>query len=99
LAGAFFFSVGVGFSFFGTAVPLILKVRVGTISIVAMTGHVEYLFAASFYVADQAARERGWHPSGRTTWLKADGTMVCFICLEEQLAEVPAGATVHRIGC
>ena len=58
---------------------------------------VEYLFAASFYLADQAARKRGWRPSGRTAWQKADGTLVCFICLDEQLAEVPAGVTVHRI--
>jgi hypothetical protein len=59
---------------------------------------VEYLFAASFYIADQDARKRGWVPSGRAAWLKADGTMVCFICLEEQLAAVPAGVTVHRVG-
>jgi hypothetical protein len=62
-----------------------------------MSARVEYLFAASFYVADQAARERGWHPSGRTTWLKADGTVVCFICLDEQLAAVPAGTKIHRV--
>jgi hypothetical protein len=57
---------------------------------------VEYLFAASFYLADQAARKR-WRPSGRAAWLKADGTMVCFICLDEQLAAVPEGVTVHRV--
>jgi hypothetical protein len=58
---------------------------------------VEYLFAASFYAADQDARQRGWRPSGRAAWLKADGTTVCFICLDEQLAAVPAGVTVHRV--
>jgi hypothetical protein len=29
---------------------------------------VEYLFAPSFYLADRAARKRGWRPSGRTEW-------------------------------
>ena len=58
---------------------------------------VEYLFAPSFYLADRAARKRGWRPSGRTEWQKADGTLVCFICLDEKLAEVPAGVRVHRI--
>jgi hypothetical protein len=59
---------------------------------------VEYLYAASFYEADKEARNRGWPPSGRAAWLKSDGTTVCFMCLEEQLAAVPAGATVHRVG-
>ena len=49
-------------------------------------------------IADQAARKRGWRPSGRAAWLKSDGTMVCFICFEEQLAAVPAGARVHALG-
>ena len=61
-----------------------------------MSGAVEYLFAASFYDADQAARKLGWRPSGRATWHKADGTLVCFICLEEQLTAVPPGVKVHR---
>jgi hypothetical protein len=63
-----------------------------------MDGSVEYLFAASFYEADRAARKKGWHPCARSAWLKADGTMVCFICLQEQLAAVPAGTKVHRVG-
>jgi hypothetical protein len=58
---------------------------------------VEYLYAASFYKADQDARKRGWRPSGRAAWHKADGTIVCFICLDEQLAAVPHGVTVHRV--
>jgi hypothetical protein len=57
---------------------------------------VEYLFAVSITVADRAARKRA--PSGRAAWLKTDGTTVCFICFEEQLAAVPAGARVHRLG-
>jgi hypothetical protein len=69
-----------------------------SIDTAAMTCVVEYLYAASFYIADRAARERGWRPSGRAAWLKADGTMVCFICLDEQLAAVPDGVTVHRVG-
>jgi hypothetical protein len=63
----------------------------------SMSSTVEYLFAASLTVADQAARKKGWRPSGRAKWLKADGAMVCFICFEEQLAAVPAGAKVHRV--
>jgi hypothetical protein len=59
---------------------------------------VEYLYAAYFYEADKAARKRGWRSGGRAAWLKSDGTMVCFICLEEQLAAVPAGVEVHRAG-
>src|SRR5262245_35235704 len=59
---------------------------------------VEFLFAVSIHIADQAARKRGWRPSGRAAWLKADGTMVCFICFEEQLAGIPAGARVHKVG-
>lgn len=61
-----------------------------------MSNPVEYLFAVSVTVADCAARKKGWRPNGRTTWLKPDGTMVCFICLEEQLVAVPAGAKVRR---
>jgi hypothetical protein len=39
----------------------------------AKSGHsVEYLFAASITVADQATRKWGWRPSGRSAWLKAD---------------------------
>jgi hypothetical protein len=63
-----------------------------------MSSPVEYLFAAAFTVADQAARKQGWRPCGRAAWNKADGTSVYFICLAEQLAAVPAGATVHVIG-
>jgi hypothetical protein len=63
-----------------------------------MSNPVEYLFAASFTVADQAARKQGWRPCGRTAWNKPDGTLVYFICLAEQLAIVPAGVTVHVVG-
>jgi hypothetical protein len=59
---------------------------------------IEYLFAVSITIADQAARKKGWRPSGRAAWLKADGTMVCFICFEEQLEIVGAGQTVHVVG-
>jgi hypothetical protein len=59
---------------------------------------IEYLFAASVTIADQAARKQGWRPSGRAAWQKCDGTIVYFICFEEQLAAVPAGVTVHRVG-
>ena len=58
----------------------------------------EYLFAPSFYIADRVARERGWLPRGRAEWHKPDGTLVCFICLAEQLAMVPEGSTVHYVG-
>jgi len=62
-----------------------------------MSIQFEYLFATSITVADQAARKKGWRSCGRTTWLKADGTVVCFIGFEEQLAAFPAGAKVHRV--
>ena len=58
----------------------------------------EYLFAASIDEADQAARKRGWRPSGRAAWVKDDGTMVCFVRFKEQLAALPAGTKVHGIG-
>lgn len=57
---------------------------------------IEYLFASSITLADQTARKRGWRPRGRAAWLKGDGTVVCFICFEEQLAGLPAGVKVHR---
>lgn len=59
---------------------------------------IEYLFAASFYIADRAARKQGWLPRGRAEWHKPDGTVVCFICLEEHLAAVPANMTVYIVG-
>jgi hypothetical protein len=58
----------------------------------------EYLFAAAFAVADQAARKQGWRPCGRAEWHKPDGTVVYFICFAEQLAIIPAGVTVHVVG-
>jgi hypothetical protein len=63
-----------------------------------MSSQVEYLFAATVALADQVARKQGWRPRGRADWLKPDGTVVCFICLAEQLAIVPAGTTVHFVG-
>jgi hypothetical protein len=59
---------------------------------------IAYLFAASFYIADRAARNQGWLPGGRAEWHKPDGTVVCFICLEEHLAAVPADVTVYVVG-
>jgi hypothetical protein len=56
-----------------------------------MSTPVEYLFVATFAIADQAARKQA-------QWNKPDGTVVCFICLEEQLAIVPADATVYVVG-
>jgi hypothetical protein len=46
--------------------------------------------------AEAFARAKGWRPSGRAAWLKADGTTVYFISLEAQLAAVPAGTKIHR---
>jgi hypothetical protein len=58
---------------------------------------VEYLFAASFHIADEAARNEGWEPRGRT-WHKPDGTSVCFICFEEQLAVTGQHVTIYFVG-
>jgi hypothetical protein len=63
-----------------------------------MGNTVEYLFAAAFSVADQAARMQGWRSYGRAAWQKPDGVVVYFICFAEQLAIVPAGVTVHVVG-
>jgi hypothetical protein len=41
--------------------------------------NVEYLLAVSFSLADRAARKQGWQQSGRASWQKSDGTIVCFI--------------------
>lgn len=62
-----------------------------------MSAPAEFLFAASLSLADQIARKWGWRPCARAAWLKSDGTTVLFICLEEQLAAVPAGANVHGV--
>jgi hypothetical protein len=57
-----------------------------------MSSPVEYLFAAAVSIADQAARRQGWRPSGRAEWHKPDGTVVYFLCLEEQLVIIPPRA-------
>jgi hypothetical protein len=56
---------------------------------------VEYLFADSIHMADRAARTQGWHPHGRTGWIKPDGIEVHFICFEEQLAVVAKHVTIY----
>lgn len=63
-----------------------------------MSNPVEFLFAATVTVADKAARAQGWRSRGRADWLKPDCTVVLFICIAQQLAAVPAGATVHFVG-
>ena len=63
-----------------------------------MGAQVEYLFAASVMIADQAARRQGWRPRGRTSWHKPDGVEVRFISLAGQLAIVEPGMTVHVVG-
>jgi len=62
-----------------------------------MSSAVEYLFAATLALADQAARKKGWRPRGRTAWVKHDGTIVFFICFEKQRAAVPTGVKVHVV--
>jgi hypothetical protein len=59
---------------------------------------VEYLFAASIHLADQAARRQGWQPHGRTGWLKADGNEVHFICFEEQLSIIANDVRIYFVG-
>jgi hypothetical protein len=63
-----------------------------------MEGAVEYLFAAAIGEADQAAREQGWSPRGRSGWKKPDGTVIHFISFVEQIAIVPKAATVYVVG-
>jgi hypothetical protein len=61
-----------------------------------MSNAVEYLYASGVEAAEAFARTKGWRPACRAAWLKADGTAVYFICLEAQLAAVPAGTKIHR---
>ena len=63
-----------------------------------MSDSVEYLFAPTIALADRAARKQGWHPHGRTGWLKPDGNEVLFICFEEHLAVVGKYVTVYFVG-
>jgi hypothetical protein len=63
-----------------------------------MGGSVEYLFAPTIGVADQAARKQGWLTHGRTQWQKSDGTLVQFIFCVEQVALVPKKATIYIVG-
>jgi hypothetical protein len=63
-----------------------------------MNDSIEYLFAPTMALADRAARKQGWHPHGRTGWLKPDGNEVYFICSEEQLAVVGKHVTVYFVG-
>ena len=62
-----------------------------------MSDVVEYLYAPGVDAAEAFARTKGWRPSGRAAWLKADGTTVYLIALEAQLAAIPASAKVHRV--
>jgi hypothetical protein len=63
-----------------------------------MASSVEYLFAADIRMADRAARGQGWHPYGRTGWIKPDGNVVHFICFEEQLSVVGTDVTIYFVG-
>jgi hypothetical protein len=58
----------------------------------------EYLFADSISLADRAARKQGWHPHGRTGWIKPDGSEVHFICFEEQIALVASDVKIYFVG-
>jgi hypothetical protein len=49
-------------------------------------------------LADQAARTQGWHPYGRTGWIKPDDNEIHFICFEEQLSVVGNDATIYFVG-
>jgi hypothetical protein len=59
---------------------------------------VEYLFGSDLPMADRAARRQGWHPHGRTGWIKPDGNTVHFICFVEQLSIIGKEVTVYVIG-
>ena len=63
-----------------------------------MADSVEYLFAPNLHLAERAARKQGWHPHGRTGWIKPDGNEVQFICFAEQLAVIGKYATVYFVG-
>ena len=63
-----------------------------------MSDLVEYLFAADLPMADRAARKQGWHPHGRTGWIKPDGNTVVFISFVEQLAVTRKDVTIYFVG-
>jgi len=63
-----------------------------------MGNSIEYLFASSITLADQAARKQGWHAYGRTGWITPDGNEVHFICFEEQLAVIGKRITIYFVG-
>ena len=63
-----------------------------------MSDSVEYLFAADLPMADRAARKQGWHPQGRTGWIKPDGNTVVFISFVEQLAVIRKDVTIYFVG-
>ena len=63
-----------------------------------MSNRVEYLFAASIIIADQAARQQGWRQCSRDAWLKRERTTVYFLSLLVQLEIVSASEIVHVLG-
>ena len=62
-----------------------------------MSDFSQYLFAADLPMADRAARKQGWHPHGRTGWIKPDGNQVYFVSAE-QLAALNKHATIYVVG-
>ena len=63
-----------------------------------MNQPVEYLFGPHIDLASDFAREQGWRPCSRVSWLKRNGTTVYFLSMIVQLDIVSAGETVHVIG-
>ena len=63
-----------------------------------MSDTSEYLFASDLFIAERAARKQGWHPHGRTGWIKPDGNQVHFVCFAEQVAALDKHVTIYVVG-
>ena len=57
----------------------------------------EYVFAPSLDKARAFAKVQGWRQAGRGGFVKADGTLVHFVCFEQQLRAISPRATVHIV--
>jgi hypothetical protein len=58
---------------------------------------VEYIIGERAEI-ERFAKKQRWRPYGRASWLTAEDTKVHYLHFPEQLAALPAGATLHVVG-
>jgi hypothetical protein len=63
-----------------------------------MHNATEYLFAADLPTADRAVSKKGWHPHGRTGWIRPNGKEVHFIFFAEDVATLDQRVTIYVVG-